>query len=88
MTRADLDSVRAWADAKLASGEEPPWAWYQYMKLCEALDAILAGTAAARPQTANLPRAASLAGSGPRLVASTDPRDIARRVGTPVTLPM
>ncbi len=43
MTRDDLERVREWANAKLATGEEPPWAWYQYMKLRETLDAILAG---------------------------------------------
>ena len=43
MTRAELERVREWALQKLATGEEPPWAWYQYMKLREALEAILAG---------------------------------------------
>ncbi len=42
----DLQRIREWANAKLATGEEPPWAWYQYMKLREALDAILSGMAA------------------------------------------
>jgi len=36
-----LEAVRAWARAKIAAGQEPPWAWYQYMKLIETLDAIL-----------------------------------------------
>lgn len=45
MTRADLERMRSWADAKIATGEEPPWAWYQYMKLRETLDAIIAGMA-------------------------------------------
>jgi hypothetical protein len=49
MGRDDLERVRAWANAKLATGEEPPWAWYQYMKLCETLDAILAGMTATQP---------------------------------------
>ncbi len=43
MTRQELENVRTWADEKLATGHEPPWAWYQYMKLRETLDAILAG---------------------------------------------
>ena len=43
MSREELERLRAWADDKLATGEEPPWAWYQYMKLRETLDAILAG---------------------------------------------
>jgi hypothetical protein len=45
--REELQKVRDWANAKLATGDEPPWAWFQYMKLRENLDQILAGMAAA-----------------------------------------
>lgn len=38
-----LQDVRQWAKDKIAVGAEPPWAWYQYMKLIEAADAILSG---------------------------------------------
>ncbi len=38
-----LTEVRQWAKDKLATGSEPPWAWYQYMKLVETVDAILTG---------------------------------------------
>lgn len=41
-----LQEVREWAKAKIATGTEPPWAWYQYMKLIETVDAILAGAGA------------------------------------------
>ena len=41
--REELQKVRDWADAKLAAGAEPPWAWFQYMKLRETLDQILSG---------------------------------------------
>lgn len=44
MTKS-LKEVRDWAKAKIASGNEPPWAWYQYMKLIETADAILGGQA-------------------------------------------
>ena len=44
MTKS-LEEVRDWAKAKIASGDEPPWAWLQYMKLIETLDAILVGQA-------------------------------------------
>ena len=47
--REELERIREWADAKIAAGQEPPWAWYQYMKLRETLDAILAGMAAVTP---------------------------------------
>jgi hypothetical protein len=40
-TKTQLEAVRAWADGKIVTGAEPPWAWYQYMKLRETLDAIL-----------------------------------------------
>ena len=39
-----LQDVRQWAKDKIATGTEPPWAWYQYMKLIDAADAILSGT--------------------------------------------
>lgn len=41
-----LRQVRDWAQEKTRSGGEPPWAWYQYMKLVETCDAILSGMAA------------------------------------------
>ena len=47
--REELERIRAWADAKIAAGQEPPWAWYQYMKLRETLDAILAEMDAVSP---------------------------------------
>lgn len=37
-----LQEVRNWAKAKIDARQEPPWAWYQYMKLIETCDAILA----------------------------------------------
>lgn len=54
-----LVEVRTWAKAKIDARQEPPWAWYQYMKLIETCDAILAGMNAVT-QTASLQR------SGPR----------------------
>jgi hypothetical protein len=41
--KTELEAVRTWAKEKIASGAEPPWAWYQYMKLIETTDAILSG---------------------------------------------
>ncbi len=46
MTDAELRNMRQWADDQIANGAHPPWAWYQYMKLRETLDAIIAGRAA------------------------------------------
>ena len=84
----ELVKIRDWAKAKLAGGSEPPWAWYQYMKLCETLDAILAGMATTilvdSPQSDQPPE------KHLRLVADTDQQDNAqhRPVGLPVQLPM
>lgn len=90
MNTSELRKVREWADQKLATGEEPPWAWYQYMKLRETLDAILAGETATTPPTESLPESAERPGSGPRLVVSNGQRDTARSrsEAQPVQLPM
>ena len=50
----DLTRVRNWAQTKAQGGSEPPWAWYQYMKLIESVNAILLGLAATT--TENLPQ--------------------------------
>lgn len=39
----ELLKVRHWAQGKIDNGQEPPWAWYRYMQLIDALDAIIAG---------------------------------------------
>jgi hypothetical protein len=41
-----LALCRDWAEGRVASGNEPPWAWYQYMKLIETVAAIQTGRAA------------------------------------------
>lgn len=85
----ELLAVREWAKAKLAAGQEPPWAWYQYMKLLEAADAILAGMAATT-QMGNSPQLDGLQEKPLRLVDSTYPQDTAQPhpVGLPVQMPM
>ncbi len=40
---SQLDDILAWAKEKLADGKEPPWSWYQFMKLREAIEAIRSG---------------------------------------------
>jgi hypothetical protein len=74
--REELERVRAWADSKIATGEEPPWAWYQYMKLRETLDAILSGMAAVT--TESLPQSEQNLGVRLRLVDARYQRDIAQ----------
>lgn len=46
----ELKIIREWAKNKIASGAEPPWAWYQYMKLIETTDAILTGMDSVTPK--------------------------------------
>lgn len=70
MTRDELTRVHAWAEAKIATGAEPPWTWYQYMKLREALDALLGGLEVATPQTASSPVPEQRTGSGLRLAVT------------------
>jgi len=86
--RSDLEKIRDWADVKISTGAEPPWAWYQYMKLRETLDIILAGMAAATKGDL-LPTEAHQ-GSGLRLVACNSSQDISQhhRAEPPVQLPM
>jgi hypothetical protein len=42
-----LELCRHWAQGRVATGKEPPWAWYQYMKLIETVEAIQTSRAAA-----------------------------------------
>jgi hypothetical protein len=92
MNRQELEKVRAWADEKLATGQEPPWAWYQYMKLRETLDAILAGQAATAVfnPTESSPQLAERLERHLRLVGGEDQQDTfqPRHVGLPLQLPM
>ena len=87
--KADLERVRAWAREKIQGGQEPPWAWYQYMKLVETLDAILAGMAATIT-TESSQQSDSRPGGHLRLVGSTRPQDNAppHHVGLPIQMPM
>jgi hypothetical protein len=86
--RADLERIHEWAGDKIGAGNEPPWAWYQYMKLRETLDAILAGMDSVSP-TANLQQSGSHQGAVLRLVDSKHQQDTAQHhlSGTPVRLP-
>jgi hypothetical protein len=88
MTREQLQDVRAWADGKLAAGAEPPWAWYQLMKLREALDAVVAGMDTTKPLGS--PESAPHSETHLRLVANTHSPDSVPRhpAGLPVRMPM
>ena len=44
--KTKLREVREWAEKKIAESSEPPWAWFQYMKLVETIRAMEASTPA------------------------------------------
>jgi hypothetical protein len=71
---AQLKCLEEWAKEKLQDVSQPPWAWYQYMKLVETARAIL-DAASSTQQTASLPRSARRSGSALRLVDSEGPQD-------------
>jgi hypothetical protein len=90
MTRHELMRLREWANEKLATGEEPPWAWYQYMKLRETLDAILAGMASTVTHREDSPQSAEHQDTHLRLAVNNDLPDSVRHRSDekPVHLPM
>lgn len=51
MKQPDLAQVLDWAQEKAHNGSEPPWAWYQYMKLAETCQAIIKGQQATPPSS-------------------------------------
>jgi hypothetical protein len=85
----ELRRVREWAREKIQGGSEPPWAWYQYMKLIETVDAILDGIAATTT-TESLQQLAQHPEKHLRLVESTSQPDIfpRRRAASKVRMPM
>lgn len=86
--QSQLESIRAWAKEKIATGAEPPWAWYQYMKLLETIDSILAGVSVATTESSL--QSDERLETHLRLVDPIDPQDNAqhRSSGLPVQLPM
>ena len=88
--KQELEQVRGWAQDKLNAGQEPPWAWYQYMKLVEALDALLAGMAATKRLQEGSPELASRPAMPLRLAACNGSQDTAQfHLGSaPAPLPM
>lgn len=77
MTSDKLQEILIWAKEKAHNGSEPPWAWYQYMKLIETIEAILKGMASTSP-TVNLQQLDKRQESGLRLVDSTFHQDNAQ----------
>jgi hypothetical protein len=84
----ELSRVREWAQGKIQAGSEPPWAWYQYMKLIESIDTILEGMAVTT--TENLQQSGQRPGTLLRLVEPILPQgnSLPRRVAPKVRMPM
>jgi hypothetical protein len=87
MTIAELLHVREWAIERLTTGNEPPWSWYQLMKLREASEALIAGMEATQPM-ADLREPASRPGVGLRLVVDRQDNAQRRQDTVPVQLRM
>lgn len=43
MTEIELRKMLQWAEGKIVEGKEPPWAWYRFMQLRDALEHIVGG---------------------------------------------
>lgn len=76
MTISELERVREWAIERLTTGNEPPWSWYQLMKLREASEALIAGMEATQPM-AGLQGSEPRRGGGLRLVVEAGQQDSA-----------
>lgn len=69
VNKDSLKEILAWAKDKAHIGNEPPWAWYQYMKLIDAVESILKGMdSTITPTQEDLPQLDMPRGSGLRLV--------------------
>lgn len=88
VAKRDLGRIREWAQEKIKAGSEPPWAWYQYMKLVEAAGAILEGITIVTTESSQ--QSESQQGTQPRLVEATYRKDTSppRLIGTKVRMPM
>ena len=85
---AELRRMRQWAQEKIDAGSEPPWAWYQYMKLIEVIDAILGGMAVTT--TVNSQQSVERPEKRLQLVGAKCPQDTSqpRPVDSKVRMPM
>ena len=84
-----LQDVQQWAKEKIATGNEPPWAWFQYMKLVETTEAILSGMGCSITKESS-PQSAQHQGVPLRLVDSTYQQDSVQShpSGVSVQMPM
>lgn len=85
-----VTTLRGWAKQKIKEGHEPPWSWYQYMKLIETLDAIAAARLAGTTETESSPLRERRPGASLQLVDQTYQPNTVRShpAEPPVRLPM
>lgn len=74
--KKSLTSIQNWAQSKIDAGTEPPWAWYQYMKLIETVQTILISQNTVTKE--NLQQSVERSGNVLRLVASTSLQETAQ----------
>lgn len=80
MIRDDLTRAIDWANERLRSGAEPPWAYYRLMQLKEAASELIAGMNVAMQPTDGSPESDGLPASAPQQAADIVPLDSARRL--------
>lgn len=72
-----LEAVRIEVNERLASQEEPPWAWFHLMKLREALDQVMDGLRSTTLHPEDSQESHQQTGTRLRLVGHTDQQDSA-----------
>lgn len=77
MIKTDLERIRDLAVERLSTGSEPPWVWYQLMKLREASESLIEGMDATQP-TVDSQERGSPRGIGLRLVETGDQQETAQ----------
>jgi hypothetical protein len=84
-TRIDtcLLLVRNWARERVDTGREPPWAWYQYMKLMEAVDQIRRGRANVTPLGEGSPGSEQSSARGPEKTGGVPQIETERSLDSP-----
>ncbi len=77
LIKKELEGVLAWAKEKAHDESNPPWAWFQYMKLIEATETVLQSLGSTIT-TGSLQQSVQRQGNVYQLKASTSPQDNAQ----------
>jgi len=71
----ELEKIMEWVESQLTKEDLPPWSWYSYMKLQEAVTDVMKGHSV---KTENLQQSGKHSGSFLRLVDETYQKDISQ----------